>query len=273
MYTYDASHSIRETDEEYAAQRSERLTASELVSFLKSRHAYSSRKHRGRQRRYDRPEFESHHVITGKAIHVRLFQGPEEFKRQFIVGGPINPVTRMPFCRDTKAFQEWELKTDWEGKPERICITPTQYAMCKDVIRAVANDRQATQLLSYGIRESVLRADYCGVPCQIRMDQFNPRYGIIDLKTCWNVGEFFEKFKQYMYPERLAFYQSVFAAAMNPGVDVAARALDAGLFPPVFVIAAEKRHGNRVRCWKVSEQALAAIRSQNAHSVRELVYA
>jgi hypothetical protein len=42
----------------------------------------------------------------------------------------------------------------------------------------------AVDLLSEGVPEGVVRAEYCGVPCQSRMDWFDPHRGIADLKTC-----------------------------------------------------------------------------------------
>ncbi|MBQ6470925.1 MAG: PD-(D/E)XK nuclease-like domain-containing protein, partial [Victivallales bacterium] len=51
----------------------------------------------------------------------------------------------------------------------------------------------ASALLDGGVSEATVRAAYCDVPCQIRLDWFSPEHGIVDLKTCgslkWFEGE------------------------------------------------------------------------------------
>jgi len=42
----------------------------------------------------------------------------------------------------------------------------------------------AAELLSDGQAKGVIRTDYCGVPCQIRMDFLSPKHGLVDLKAC-----------------------------------------------------------------------------------------
>ena len=47
--------------------------------------------------------------------------------------------------------------------------------------------------------EGVVRAEYRGVPCQIRMDWFSPKHGIVDLKTCDSLKWFENDCRRYGY--------------------------------------------------------------------------
>ena len=71
-------------------------------------------------------------------------------------------------------------------------------------------------LLEYGEPEGVVRADYCGMPCQIRMDWFEPHHGIVDLKTCDDLTWFEADARRYGYAHQLAFYRAVLAQVDRP---------------------------------------------------------
>jgi len=85
---------------------------------------------------------------------------------------------RQPFGATTKAWGEWAATV---GKP---VLSDSQFEMVERMNESVAMHQSAVDLLQYGIAESVVRAEYCGLPCQIRIDWLEPVQGIVDLKTC-----------------------------------------------------------------------------------------
>ena len=62
-----------------------------------------------------------------------------------------------------------------------------QAALIENMNAAVRAHEHAAALLADGVAEGVVRAEYCGVPCQARLDWLNPERGIVDLKTCDNL--------------------------------------------------------------------------------------
>lgn len=101
----------------------------------------------------------------------------------------------------------------------------------------------ASELLLEGVAEGVVRKEYCGVPCQIRMDWFSPKYGLIDLKTCEELQWFESDCRRYGYIYQLAFYQAIIEKAIGKTV-------------PVHIIAVEKREPHACGVWKITQEAL-----------------
>ena len=62
-----------------------------------------------------------------------------------------------------------------------------QAALIESMNAAVRAHEHAAALLADGVAEGVVRAEYCGMPCQARLDWLNPERGIVDLKTCDNL--------------------------------------------------------------------------------------
>jgi len=121
----------------------------------------------------------------------------------------------------------------------------------------VAMNDTAIDLLLYGRAEGVVRAEYCGVPCQIRIDWTHPHRGIVDLKTCDDLTWFEADARRFRYHNQLAFYQSVLAEVT-------------GELVPVHVVACEKKEPYRCGVWRVSDDTLAIARKENEAAIRRL---
>jgi len=68
----------------------------------------------------------------------------------------------------------------------------------------VRMNKNACELLEHGKAERVIRTDYCGLPCQIRIDWTNPELGIVDLKTCDDLTWFESDSCRFHYHHLLA---------------------------------------------------------------------
>jgi hypothetical protein len=102
--------------------------------------------------------------LVGRAAHVLILEGLERFREDFAVGGPINKKTGLPFGPATKAWTQW---AETVGKP---VLSDSQFETIERMNESVAMHEAAVDLLQYGIAEAVVRAEYCGFPCQIRID-------------------------------------------------------------------------------------------------------
>lgn len=163
---------ISESAEAYHAKAAENLSSHALADFRKSPLLFH-RKKSGLIPDEDRPAY-----IVGRAAHILILEGQTEFENQFAIGGPINPKTGSFYGSRTKAFAEWAAT---QGKP---VLTDDQLELIEAMHAGVQMNEVAKELIANGQPEGVVRADYYGLPCQIRMDWFNPRVGIVDLKTC-----------------------------------------------------------------------------------------
>jgi hypothetical protein len=115
----------------------------------------------------------------------------------------------------------------------------------------------AVDLISYGVAEGVSRADYCGIPWQMRLDWLNPNRGIVDFKTCDDLTWFEADARRYRYHNQMAFYQSVLKEA-------------SGEYVPVHLIAIEKKEPYRCGVWRVSDDCLAMARHDNEAAIERL---
>ncbi|MFQ5720566.1 MAG: PD-(D/E)XK nuclease-like domain-containing protein, partial [Acidobacteriota bacterium] len=97
----------------------------------------------------------------------------------------------------------------------------------------VAMNDEAVDLLLYGRAEGVVRTEYCGVPCQIRIDWVHPHRGIVDLKTCDDLTWFESDARRHGYHRQMAFYRAVLAQVLD------------GLLVPVHLIGVEKKEPGR----------------------------
>lgn len=199
----------------------------------------------------DRPAY-----LLGRAAHTLILEGREQFLAEYAIGGPVNEKTGQPFGTTTKAFAEWAAA---QGKP---VITSDQAALCEQMAAGVLSHELARQLLSKGIAEGVVRAQWHGVPCQIRPDFFSqfPGAAIVDLKTADDLTWFEADARRYGYPHQLAFYRSVLAAAAQ----VDPREL------PVHLIAVEKKEPFRAGVWRLGEDVLALAQKENEEAVKRL---
>ncbi|MGQ9919370.1 MAG: PD-(D/E)XK nuclease-like domain-containing protein [Bryobacteraceae bacterium] len=170
--TVAASFLIHESAEVYQAKAKEYLTSHQLADFRRCPLLYRKKK-LGLIEEEDRPAF-----LVGRALHTLVLEGRDAFEEQYAVGGPVNPKTGELYGSSTKAFAEWAAR---QRKP---VLTVQQHELVQRMAEGVRGHGLARDLLSEGTPEGVVRAEYCQMPCQIRMDWFDPHRGIVDLKTC-----------------------------------------------------------------------------------------
>ena len=194
-------------------------------------------------------------LLVGRAAHVRILEGRAKFEEQFAVGGPINPKTGRPFGSDTQAYRAWASEM---GKP---AIAQEQLDLIEQMASGVSRTSAAVDLLLDGKAEGVVRADYCGTPCQARFDWVHPFRGIVDLKTCDDLTWFEADARRFGYVHQLAFYRSMLAVALG---------LDA-LHIPVHLVAVEKREPFRCGVWKLGEEVLGIAQKENEDAIARLL--
>ena len=163
---------LHESAEVYQAKAAEYLTSHQLADFRRCPLLYRKKK-LGLVEDEDRPAY-----LVGRALHTLVLEGHEAFGKEYAVGGPVNPKTGELYGSSTKAFAEWAAQ---QGKP---VLTFQQHDLVERMAEGVRGHGLARDLLSEGTPEGVVRAEYCQMPCQIRMDWFDPHRGLVDLKTC-----------------------------------------------------------------------------------------
>lgn len=230
---------------EYHAKAGQFLSSHQLIDFIECPWLYR-KKQLGLIGDEDTPA-----MFTGRATHVRILEGRDAYEAQYAFGGPINPKTNKPFGSTTKAFAEW---AEVQGKP---VLSHEQVDLIEQVASGVAMNDEAVDLLLYGRSEGVVRAEYCGTPCQIRIDWVHPHRGIVDLKTTADLTWFENDARRRRYHNQLAFYQAVLAKVI-------------GFFAPVYIVAAEKAEPFRCGVWRVADDLLAIARQENEDAIRRL---
>jgi len=235
-----------EPEQVYHARRGEYLSSHLLGDFRKSPLLY--------QKRVDGliEDKDSSAYLLGRAAHVRILEGNEKYESAFAFGGPVNPRTGRPFGSNTKAFSEWAAG---QGKP---VLTESQSDLVSRLAEGVSMNLCATQLLLDGQAEGVVRSEYCGQQCQIRIDWLNRYHGIVDLKTCDDLTWFEADARRYGYVYQMAFYQSVLSTVLN------------GTAVPVHIIAIEKKEPYRCGVWRISEASLRQAQLENAAAICRL---
>ena len=241
----DLSFLLREPDAEYHGKITDFDSSHLLGNFRVCPELYYKAKH-GLLPEDKRPAF-----ILGRATHCLTLEGPAAYQRDFAVGGPINPKTGRHYGSNTKAFSEW---AEAQRKP---VLTDEQHAQIVQLRNSVRNHVLAQKFLACGVPEGVVRADYCGLSCQIRMDWLNPELGIADLKTCDDITWFEADAKRYGYIHQMAFYRAVLAQVI-------------GQLVPVQLIAVEKKQPIRTGLWLISEESLAYAQKENEAALERL---
>lgn len=241
----DLGFLIWESAEVYHAQAGAFLSSHQLAEFRRNPLLFH-KKEIGLVRDEDRPAY-----LIGRAAHVLILEGRERYERQYAVGGPINPKTGAPFGSRTKAFQEW---AEAQGKP---VLDDEQAALIENMNASVRAHEHAAALLAWGAAEGVVRAEYCGQPCQARLDWLNPERGIVDLKTCDNLDWLQMDARSYEYAHQMAFYRAVLARVVGP-------------VRPVYLIAVEKREPFRCGVWRMGEDVLGIVQKENEEAIARL---
>ena len=132
---------------------------------------------------------ESAALAIGRAVHVLVLEGRGKFNEEFLVtDGPVNPKTGEPFGKLTKAYREWA------AAQTKDVVSGPDFAFMSKLRESVWAHPVARELLEDGIAEQTVRTQYCGEPCQIRMDWFRADYEgrpvICDLKTAADLTYF-----------------------------------------------------------------------------------
>lgn len=192
-----------------------------------------------------------HAFLLGRAAHSLILEGRDVFESAYAFGGPINPKTGKPFGSQTKAYADWAAQ---QGKPT---LTDEETRLVVQLAGSVRSHDGARLLLSEGMAEGVVREQYCGLPCQIRIDWFNPRAGIVDLKTCDDLTWFEADARRYGYAYQMAFYRAVMAKAIHSPL-------------PVHMIAVEKKEPFRCGVWLMDEQVLNYCQRENETAMERL---
>ncbi len=229
----------------YHAKAKDFLSSHQLIEFMNCPYLYQKR------RAGLIEEKEPTAFLIGRAAHTRILEGVSVYEREFAVGGPINPATGKPYGGTTKKFLEWQ---DVQQKPV-LSFDKAELISCMN--SGVRQNPHACRLLEEGRAEGVVRAEYRGMPCQIRIDWTHPEQGIVDLKTCDDLTWFESDAKRFHYQHQLAFYQNVLNQAI-------------GCFVPVHIIAVEKKEPYRCGVWEVASEMLLMARAENEAAIERL---
>lgn len=241
----ELSFLIHEPADYYHAQGTKFLSSHQLADFRRDPLLFR-KKALGLVKDEDRPAY-----LIGRAAHALILEGREEYERCYAFGGPVNPKTGTPFGSRTKAFQDW---AESQGKP---VLSDEQLALIENMNATVHTHMHAAALLSDGVAEGVVRAEYCGVASQGRLDWFNAKRGIVDLKTCDNLDWLQNDARNYQYVHQLAFYRALVANVV-------------GLIFPVHLIAVEKREPFRCGVWRMGEDVLGLAQKDNEDAIERL---
>ena len=234
-----------EPAEAYHAKAKEYLSSHQLIEYMACPFLYQKR----RAGLIDTQEPSA--FLIGRAAHTRILEGIEAYEAQYAVGGPINPSTGKPYGSTTKKFLEWQ---ELQQKP----VLPFDKAeLIASLHSGVQMNRYACELLANGKAEGVVRAEYCGLPCQIRIDWTNQELGIVDLKTCDNLTWFESDARRFGYQYQFAFYQNVLDQVI-------------GKMVPVYVIAVEKQEPYRCGVWQVNSETLLLARAEIEAAIERL---
>ena len=229
----------------YHSQAGACLPSNLLADFRKSPLLYR-RKRCGLIPDEDRPAY-----LLGRAAHTLILEGRKRFDEEYAVGGPINPKTGNLYGANTKAFAAW---AEAQGKP---VVTREQFDLLLRMHLGVVRNDIALTLLGDGEAEGVVRTEYCGKECQIRIDWLNRRHGIVDLKTCDDLTWFEADARRHGYVYQLAFYRAVLAQVVDQ-------------FVPVHLVAVEKKEPYRCGVWQVSEEVLGIAQRENEQAIDRL---
>lgn len=191
--------------------------------------------------------------LVGRATHCRILEGRSEYEKRFAFGGPVNPKTGKPFGSQTKAFSDW---AEAQGKP---VLKDEHVPLIENLAQGVAMNSNAVDLLLDGQAEGVVRVEYCGAPCQVRIDWLHPYRGIVDLKTCDDLTWLEADAKRYGYVHQMAFYRAVLARVLGQSL------------VPVHIIAAEKKQPFRCGVWLIDDGVLAHAQRENEAAIRRLL--
>lgn len=238
---------IHESAAEYHARsRSGEFLSSHLLGDFRRCPMLYHKKITGKIADADSPAY-----AIGRAAHCLILEGRSAFDAEYIVGEPINPKTGEAYGKTTKAYAEWAAGQTLE------VVSPRDFGFILKLQTSVWLHAFAAELLAEGEAEGVVRTEYNGVRCQIRMDWFSTLHGLVDLKTCDDLTWFEADARRFGYAGQLAFYRAVLRMVL--GVNV-----------PVHIIAVEKKEPFRTGVWRLSQELLDLVEVENAAAIDRL---
>lgn len=189
----------------------------------------------------------------GTAVHCAILE-PEKFSERYHVSdGPVNPKTEKPFGRATKEYAAW-----LAALGEKEVLSGKEWKTLEAMRESVMLHPECAKLFSAGWAEGVIRTEYAGTLCQIRVDWFNPEAGIVDLKTCDELKWFEADARRYDYPEQMAFYRSI--VEQKTGMSNI----------PVHIVAVEKSFPHNCGVWHIDGHDLDFLAEGNRALLVEL---
>ena len=242
---FDMNIFIDEPADVYHGKAKDYLSSHQLIDFLRCPSAYHKKMTRPSEGK------EESAFLIGRAAHALILEGRAVYENEFAVGGPVNPATGKCYGPTSKKFIEWA------AEQQKSVLSDDKAELVETMREAVEVNELAMDILHFGRAEGVVRTTYCSVPCQIRVDWFNPAYGIVDLKTCDDLEFFPSDARKYRYHNQMAFYQAIVKEV-------------SGEYLPVYLIAVEKKEPFRCAVWQVLQETLDNARGINRAAIERL---
>jgi len=243
---------IDEPFSEYNKKRSEFLSSTALKTFItESPCDYKYQ--------LDNPEGDKLVYLQGRAFHCYFLEGVIAMDRDFVIGGPKDRNGKE-YGFKSKEFKKESAKALKETGKQ--LITFDIFNLVKDMTKAAMKNPDVAKVMEEGVCERTARAEYCGVPSQIRVDWLNPATLLADLKSCADLKQFKrDVFYKFGYLYSSSFYQSVFKEYLGvTDYD----------FVPFSFIAVEKKKPHKSAVFEVSRERLEEHRKKNEDALYEL---
>lgn len=240
---------IPEAEYHAASKRGEFLSSHNLAKFRESGPAYYRAWMDGTI-----PEKKPEAFAFGSAAHKFILEGEEAFAHDYVVSdGPVNEKTGEPYGKLTKAYKEW-----LDNQTAEVISTADYSAICA-MNDSVKNHPTAKAFFMSGVPERVVRFEYCGKPCQIRMDWYSDVAGIVDFKSTSDLDWFMADIKRYGYVYQGAFYER--------GCEIAGIVKEC----PFNIVAVEKVAPYRTGVFQIMPEVLSEAAARNEIAIKEML--
>lgn len=202
--------------------------------------------------------FDTVAYAQGRGAHTLILEGREVYDDTYTIGGLINPKTGKPYGRSTVKFLEW---CEEENLDPEFVLTPSDHELNLNLWAGCMKNPEVVKILSEGVAEKVLRAEFHGVECQIRPDWTGPTHGFTNLKTTADLRWFeYDAKRKFNYIAGESFYRSV-AHAATPEL----------LHIPCTYIAVEKKPPYRAAVFEIDPEYLDAKEEINCEAIDRLI--
>jgi len=153
----------------------------------------------------------SHAMKKGTAIHTCVLEKGADFVNDYSIGYPINEKTGKEYGADTNVVAEY-LSCLPKDKP---FISTQEMTDILKINELVKSHKYASEIISNSEVEKVLRVNFEGIDCQIRIDAFFGNRGIFDLKKTRSMSRFLRDADKFGYWIQAGFYSKIFEIATN----------------------------------------------------------